>query len=150
MNPLAILAFLTGPIGRWVSIGLIGVAIFFAGELRGRRIANANCEAKAQEAIRAANQQDAKARTEVQQQSDATLQELRGQKEKADARVAELQLQLSALPLDAPCLYGADGKPATRRVQPQSSPAPRASNPRASGPTSLSPTGASPAGPRGK
>ncbi len=150
MNPLAILAFLTGPIGRWVSIGLIGLAIFFAGELRGRRIANANCEAKAQEAIRAATQQDAKARTEVQKQSDTTIEELREQKEKADARVAQLQLQLSALPLDAPCLYGADGKPAASRVRNKSSPAPRASNPRASGPASVPAASPGTAGPRGK
>lgn len=149
MGILSIISFLTGPIGRWLSIGLIGVAVFFAGELRGRRIANAKCEAAAQEAKRIAGEQDKKARTEVLQQSDATITELRGQKEKSDARVAQLEQELIARPLDAPCLYGADGKPASG-VRRQSTPAPRASNPRATGPASVPATRTGPAGVTGK
>lgn len=136
MNPLAIFAFLGSPIGKLVAIGLVGVAVFFAGEIRGRRIANAKCEAAAQAAIVAAGKQDAKAQTEVNQNTEATIAELRGQKEKADAELAKLQLQLSAMPLDAPCLYGADGKPAASRVRKPSA-APGASNPPASRPTVL-------------
>jgi hypothetical protein len=146
---LGIFTFLTNPFGRWVGIGLIGVAVFFAGELRGRRIANDKCEAKAQEAIRAANQQDAKARAEVSQQAETTINDLRGQKEKADARLALLEKELSVRPLDAPCMYGADGKPASRvRNQPVTTP--RASNPGTPRSPSLPPAGGGTAGPRGK
>ena len=144
------IAFLSSPIGRWLGIGVIAVAVFFAGDLRGRRIANEKCEAAARAARGAADKQDDKARTEVRQNDDQTIADLRGQKEKADATIAQLQLQLNAMPLDAPCLYGADGKPATRRVrQPAESPAPRAGNPPASRPSVLSPTRRSPAGDRG-
>lgn len=138
MNPLAILAFITSPIGRWVGVGLIGVSLFFAGELRGRRIANEKCEAAAQAARIAANQQDSKARKEVSDQSEATISSLNEQKDKANARVAELETQLKTIPLDAPCLYGADGKPATGRLQqlPKAA-APRARDPRASGPAGV-------------
>jgi hypothetical protein len=146
---IGIFTFLTSPFGRWVGVGLIGVAVFFAGELRGRRIANDKCEAKAQEAIRAANQQDAKARAEVSQQAETTINDLRGQKEKADARLALLEKELSVRPLDAPCMYGADGKPASR-VRNQPVPAPRASNPGTPRSPSLPPAGSGTAGPRGK
>lgn len=147
---LGIISFLTSPLGRWVGIGFIGVAVFFAGELRGRRIANDKCEAKAQEAIRIANQQDATARAEVSKQAEATINDLRGQKEKADGRLALLEKELSVRPLDAPCMYGADGKPASRVRQPAASPTPRASNPGTPRSPSLPPAGGGTAGPRGK
>jgi hypothetical protein len=146
---LALFSFFGSGIGKLVGIGAIIVAVFFAGELRGRRIANEKCEAKAQEAIRAANQQDANARKEVQQQSEATINDLRGQKEQADARLAQLERELSVRPLDAPCMYGADGKPASR-VRNQPAAAPRASNPGASRPASVPPTIGGTTGPRGK
>lgn len=146
---LGIFSFFGSPLGKWAGIGLLSVAVFFAGELRGRRIANEKCEARAQEAIRAANQQDANARKEVQQQSEATINDLRGQKEQADARLALLEKELSIRPLDAPCMYGADGKPASR-VRSQPSPAPRASNPGPSRPTSLSPAGGKAPSPGGR
>lgn len=149
MNPLAILGFFASPLGRWVGIGLIGVVVFFAGELRGRRIANAKCEAAAQAAKRAADQQDAKARSEVQQQAEATINDLRSQKEKADARLVLLSQELSTRPTDAPCLYGAGGKPAPRKLQQlPKAPAPGAGDPRASGPTVISPAGRGTAGER--
>lgn len=112
-----IVAFFSSPLGKWVGIAILGVAVFFAGDIRGRRIANEKCARAAQAAQAAANQQDTTARTEVDNQSSATIDELRGQKEQADGRVAQLEAQLRGLPLDAPCLYGADGKPATRRVR---------------------------------
>lgn len=150
MNPLAILGFLTSPIGKWVSVGLLGVALFFAGELRGRRIANEKCEAAAQAAQIAANKQDSKARKEVAEQSEATISSLNQQKDEANARVAELERQLKVLPLDAPCLYGADGKPASSRLrQLPKGAAPRAGDPGASGPAGVSPPRSRPAGARG-
>lgn len=142
----AAVSFLTSPIGRWVGIGLIGAALFFAGDLRGRRIAGEKCEAKARAAEVAANLQDKKARVEVAQQSEATIMELNKQREAANARVSELELQLAGRPFDAPCLYGADGKPATGRVRNDGGSVPRASNPRASGPASLPAARPSPAG----
>lgn len=145
---LGIVSFLTSPIGRWVGIAGIGALLFFAGEFRGRRIANEKCEAAAAAARQAADKQDEKARTEVSQQSETTLNELRGQKEKSDARIAELENELRLRPLDAPCLYGADGKPATPRLR-QPSTAPRTGNPPASRPAGVPPAGRKAAGDRG-
>jgi len=109
--------FFSSPLGKWAGIGLIGAMLFFAGDIRGRRIQHAKCEAAAAKAQQAANQQDANARQEVAKQSEDTINALRGQKEEADGKLAQLELQLRGLPLDAPCLYGAGGKPASSRVR---------------------------------
>lgn len=121
MGPISIIsgiiAFFNSPFGKWLGVALIGVVIFFAGDIRGRRIEHAKCEAAAQRAVAAANQQDQKARQEVAVQAEETIKDLRTQKEQADGKLAQLELQLKALPIDAPCLYGADDRPSSGRVR---------------------------------
>lgn len=144
MGPLAILSlaynFFTSAIGKWVGVGLLGVLIFFAGDIRGRRIQHAKCEAAARAAQVAADQQDRKARQEVAAQSEETIKGLQTQKETADGRIAQLELQLKGLPIDAPCLYGVDDRPASGRVRNDGKPAKGTGNPGNSRPAVLPPT----------
>lgn len=145
MNPIAIaFAFFTSPLGKWAGIGLVGVLLFFAGDIRGRRIEHAKCEAAAKAAIIAANQQDSKARKEVADQSESTIADLKTQKDKSNARVVELENQLRTMPMDAPCLYGAGGQPASGRVRNDGGNAsPRTGNARTPRPAAVSPAGRS-------
>lgn len=112
---LGIVSFFTSPIGRWAGIGLLGVAIFFAGDIRGRRIEHAKCEAAAQAAKEAAVAQDRKAQQQLDTNNSSTMDELSKQKDAADARIRDLEKTLADGVID--CVYGADGKPATGGVQ---------------------------------
>lgn len=137
MGPLAIFsavtAFFGSKLGRVVGIGLIAVAVYGAGEVRGRRVATEACKAAAERAEKAAGTQDRVAQQGQDVDNTATLDMLQKQKEKADATIADLQFQLNARPLSAPCLYGPNGKPATGGVR-QPNAGPRASNANPPGP----------------
>lgn len=118
MNPLSIvsvvISFFGSPVGKWVGYGLIAVAVYGAGDIRGRRVEHAKCEAAARAAQEAANKQDAQAREDARKNDQDTIASLQDLKGKSDAELAKLKLQLSALPTDAPCLYGVDEQPANR------------------------------------
>lgn len=145
MNPLAILGFLTSPLGRWVGIGLIGVTLFFAGEFRGRRIANEKCEAAAQAAKEAAVAQDRKAQQQLDANNSSTMDELSKQKDAADARIRDLEKTLADGIIE--CVYGPDGKPVTGGVQ--SRPGSGAGNAPASRPARVPTPRPRPAGDKG-
>lgn len=121
MGPLAILSMVTSffgsALGRYIGIGLIAVAVYAAGEVRGRRVATDACKAAAFKAKEAAKTQDQVAQENVNVDNDATVDMLQKQKEKADGTIASLQLQLNARPLSAPCLYGPNGRPASGGVR---------------------------------
>ena len=128
MGPLAIIstvvgsaktaiAFFNSPLGRAVGMGAIALAIYTAGEVRGRRVATEACKAAAEKAQTAAVTQDRVAQSGQDADNASTFDMLQKQKEKADATIAQLQLELQARPQVAPCLYGPDGKPASVRVR---------------------------------
>lgn len=108
------LAFFQTTLGKYTMVGLVVFGAYLAGDVRGRRIEHAKCEAAAAAAAAAAKQQDAKAHADAEQNANDTIAALQDQKGKADTRVAELEAQLRTLPLDAPCLYGAGERPAQR------------------------------------
>lgn len=90
---------------KLVAGGLILLAIFFAGEMRGKRVARAECEAQARRAQTAADQQDKQADVEVREQEKQLVEALTQQKKVDDAVISKLQLDLAKRPKSAPCLY---------------------------------------------
>lgn len=83
---------------------LIGFAIFIAGDIRGSRIARAECEAAAKRAQVAADKQDLQAEKEGRAQDLEITNALTQQKKVDDDRIAKLQKQLSAQP-GSGCVY---------------------------------------------
>lgn len=112
-----IIAFFSTSVGKYVGYGLIAVAVFAAGDLRGSRIERAKCEAAAQAARIAAQEQDKKANDDQMADNAAAIDDLNTQKDKANARVTELEAQLKSRPKGASCDYGPDGKPSTGGVR---------------------------------
>ena len=121
MSPLAIISaaftFFNSKLGRIAGVGLITLAVYSAGEIRGRRVATEACKAAAEKAQKAADTQDRVAKEGVEANDNDTLDMLQKQKVKADATIASLQQQLLSRPAGAPCVYGPDGKPATGGVR---------------------------------
>lgn len=108
----AVISFLASPLGRAVGAGMILVSAYLVGDIRGRRIESVKYEQAAAAARAAAKEQDRVIAAQAETQANATIEELKGQKEKSDAQVAELQAQLTTRPVGAPCLYGPNGQPA--------------------------------------
>jgi hypothetical protein len=118
----AIVSILMSPLGK---IGMIGLAIgmiFLAGDIRGKRVARAECEAAAQKAQRAADDQDLHAEREGRKQ-DLEITETLTQQNKVDnekIKALEAQLAKRAGGKSDPCLYDkstADPDDPPRRVR---------------------------------
>lgn len=96
----------------------IGVAIFVAGDIRGRRIEHAKCEEKARLAQNAANAQDLEAERQGRAQDLEITNALTQQKKVDDERIEKLQQELSKA--NSKCLYdksNADPEPSSRRLR---------------------------------
>jgi hypothetical protein len=93
---------------------MIGMA-YLAGDVRGRRIEYAKCEAAAKAAQQAADAQDLQAAKDANSDAAQVMDELKKQKEASDAKLAELQQRLAtaSVPVGAPCLYGDGDMPAS-------------------------------------
>lgn len=118
-----IIAFMLSPLGRYAMIGVAAVAIFFAGDIRGKRVARAECEAQAQRAQQAADAQDLQAEREGRKQ-DLEITEALTQQNKVDnATIEALKTQLAKrIPAGKtdPCLYdksNADPDDTSRRLR---------------------------------
>ena len=87
-----------------VAAVLIVFAIFAAGEIRGKRIARAECEAQAKRAQNAADAQDLAAEREGRAQDLQITDALTQQKKVDDETIEKLKQQLAKSP-GASCLY---------------------------------------------
>lgn len=83
---------------------LIGLAVFTAGDIRGKRVARAECEAAAKRAQVAADKQDLQAEREGRAQDLEITNALTQQKKVDDDTIANLQKQLAAQP-GSKCVY---------------------------------------------
>ncbi len=90
------IAFIPAFIWKWLAIVLIGVVIFFAGDVRGRRIEHAKNQAAIDAANAAAKQQDTQAQTEVNTQDAQVTQQLQEQKKADEDAIEDLKRQLEA------------------------------------------------------
>jgi hypothetical protein len=108
-------------IWKWLAIVLIALCIFFYGEIKGKRIAEAKCEAAAKVAQQAANDQDLQAEKEGRAQDLEITNTLIEQKKVDDAAIETLKAQLAKRTpaAVAKCLYDKDN------ADPDSQPAPR-------------------------
>jgi hypothetical protein len=99
----------------WKFLGIVAIAgsLYAAGDLHGRRIEHAKCEAAAKAAQEAANAQDIQAAKDNERAAVDTANQLTEQKKEDDATIQALQTQLKLRPADAPCLYGDGGDPAS-------------------------------------
>lgn len=103
---------------KLVGAGLILLLVFYAGDIRGRRIEHAKCEAAAAAAQTAANAQDNQAGREIAAQDVQVTEELKRQKQANDATIANLKDRLRSQTA-APCVYdehNSDAAP-TRRMR---------------------------------
>jgi hypothetical protein len=96
-----IIAFIPAFIWKWLAIGLIAVVIFYAGDVRGRRIEHAKNQAAIEAAQAAANRQDQQAQTDVNTQDAEVTKQLMEQKKVDDAAIEDLQRRLAAAKQDA-------------------------------------------------
>jgi hypothetical protein len=125
------IAFFQTTIGKWVGIGIFIALAYGAGDIRGRRVEHAKCEAAAQAAVVAARTQDKTAQEQVDNSNIDTMQQLAQQKEKADARVHELEKTMADGIVS--CVYGSDGQPAGGVREQPGKGAGHAPNPRPTG-----------------
>lgn len=107
---------------RLLGIVLLAGVIFYAGQMRGERIATAECTRKAELAKNAAKEQDAQAQRDVQQHDDQVQTWLTEQKKRDDATIADLTTKLAARTKGKvdPCVYDdltADPDPGARRLR---------------------------------
>lgn len=128
-----IIKIITSPVGKYIGAGLILLAAYTAGDIRGRRAESHAWKAATAEAIQKAKEQDRIAHEQAAKDDQATIAQLKTEKDQSDARIAELEDQLQSRPADPACVYGRGGKPAGGLRVPL--PRPRASRP--AGPTIL-------------
>jgi hypothetical protein len=105
---------------KLVATLLIGLAIFTAGDIRGKRVARAECEEQARRAQRAADAQDLQAEKEGRAQDLEITNALTLQNKADQDAIADLQRKLAAQPR-AKCLYDkstADPDAPRRRLRP--------------------------------
>lgn len=101
---------------KLVGTGLILLLVFYAGDIRGRRIEHAKCEAAAAAAKTAADAQDNQAGREIAAQDVQVTEELKRQKQADDATITDLKARLRSQST-APCVYdehNSDAAPARR------------------------------------
>lgn len=139
----AALKFITSPVGRYIGLGAMLIVVYFAGDVHGRRIEYAKCQKAAEAARVAAAAQDQRAAEVVRRDADGVIAELKDQKDKSDAKIAELEARVRSRPGGAPCVYGPRGEPAGGV---RDNGRPRASAPRPSGPAVLPSAGRQPPG----
>jgi hypothetical protein len=84
---------------------LVLAIVFVAGDIRGKRVARAQCEAQAQRAQTAADKQDLQAEKEGRAQDLEITNALTQQKKVDDETIAKLQAQIKQRPTSAPCVY---------------------------------------------
>jgi len=99
---------------------IILLAVFLAGDMRGRRVVRAECEARAQQAQQAADKQDLQAEREGRAQDLEVTNALTQQKKVDDETIAKLQADLAKRSAAAPCVYDkstADPEPRSRRLR---------------------------------
>lgn len=102
-----------------LAVGAILISVFYAGDIRGRRIEHAKCEAAAARAQAAADAQDSQAGKDLAAQDMYVTEELKRQKQADDATIANLKARLRNQSA-APCVYdehNSDPYPA-RRMRP--------------------------------
>lgn len=90
---------------KYIAIAAAILFIFFYGEQRGKRIARAQCEAAAQRAQKAANDQDLQAEREGREQDVQITDELVRQKKVDDDIIENLRKELARRPAGAACIY---------------------------------------------
>lgn len=95
------IAFIPAFIWKWLAIGLIAVVIFYAGDVRGRRIEHAKNQAAIEAAQAAAARQDQQAQTDVNTQDAEVTKQLMEQKKVDDAAIEDLQRRLAGAKQDA-------------------------------------------------
>lgn len=112
------ISFFTSPIGKWISVGLLIVMAYGVGDLRGRRIEYEKAEAAARAAQKAADDQDLQAAKDANSDAARVMDQLKKQRETADASIAALQNQIATMsaPTGAKCLYGDSDTPASEPV----------------------------------
>lgn len=105
---------------KLVATVLIGLAIFTAGDIRGKRVARAECEEQARRAQRAADAQDLQAEKEGRAQDLEITNALTLQNKADQDAIADLQRKLATQP-SAKCVYDkstADPDTSRRRLRP--------------------------------
>lgn len=107
---------------KWLALALVGLALFFYGDIKGRRAEHVKCEAAAAQAQTAANDQDLQAEKESHAQDLETTDFLIQQKKVDDAAIETLKAKLAKRPASAKCLYDKsnsdpDSQPATGSVR---------------------------------
>lgn len=102
-----------------LAVGALLAVVFFAGDMRGRRIEHAKCEAAAARAQAAADAQDRHAAKELDEHDAQVVEELKLQKKADDAKINDLETRLRRQSTTS-CVYdksNSDPDPA-RRVRP--------------------------------
>jgi len=90
---------------KWLAILLIGLALFFYGEVKGRKAEHAKCEAAAAQAQTAANDQDLQAEKDAHANDLEVVNNLKMQKQVDDAALETLKAQLAKRPAGSKCIY---------------------------------------------
>lgn len=99
---------------------LIGASLFAAGDIRGKRVARAECEEQARRAQRAADAQDLQAEKEGRAQDLEITNSLTEKVKEDNDKIEALKQQLAKLP-SAQCVYDkstADPDAPRRRLRP--------------------------------
>lgn len=138
-------AFIPPTVWKGIGIAVLVVSIYLAGDVHGRRIETAKCEAAAAAAQKAADQQDIQAANELRDQATQVSDSLRNQKKVDDDAIDALRARLASRAPNAKCQYdGTNADPgdaprrSARRLQHSvRDPAEGASHAKPSGPTIL-------------
>lgn len=105
---------------KFVATQVILLAVFTAGDIRGKRVARAECEEQARRAQRAADAQDLQAEKEGRAQDLEITNALTLQNKADKDAIAELERKLASIS-SAKCVYDkstADPDPLRRRLRP--------------------------------
>lgn len=90
---------------KCLALVVIGLCLFFYGEIKGERVEHAKCEAAAAAAQTAANDQDLQAEKDAHANDLEIVNNLKMQKQVDDAAIDTLKIQLAKRPAGSKCIY---------------------------------------------
>jgi hypothetical protein len=101
---LPILALVPSWLWKYIGIGLVGVAIFVAGDIRGARVANEKCAAAARKAQVQADKVDTRADKDTRTDESDFAKQATEQKRIDDAEMGRLRDELAKRPVPERCV----------------------------------------------
>ena len=90
---------------KWLALALVGLCLYFYGDVKGRHAEHAKCEAAAAQAQTAANDQDLQAEKDAHANDLETVNNLKMQKQVDDVALETLKAQLAKRPSGSKCFY---------------------------------------------